>query len=128
MDFVSSTSSPEYPEGNGMAERTVQTVKNAFIKSMEDGKSLQDSLRAIRSTPVGEGLPSPSVLLQARNLRGSLPFLSSALQHRQIQPDRVRECLQQRQAGAAFHQSRASKNPVPALNIDQRVRVRIGKR
>ena len=128
MDFVSSTSSPEYPEGNGMAERTVQTVKNAFIKSMEDGKSLQDSLRAIRSTPVGDGLPSPSVLLQARNLRGSLPFLSSALQHRQIQPDRVRECLQQRQAGAAFHQSRACQNPVPTLNIDQRVRVRIGKR
>lgn len=55
-----------------MAERTVLTVKNTLIKSLEDGKTLQDSLRPIRSTPVGDGLPS--VLLQARNLRAVYHF------------------------------------------------------
>ncbi|EFX61499.1 hypothetical protein DAPPUDRAFT_273055 [Daphnia pulex] len=40
-----------------------------------DGKSLWESLAAIRSTPVSPTLPAPSVLLQGRNLRGNLPFL-----------------------------------------------------
>ncbi len=123
-----STSSPEYPESNGMAERTVQTVKNTLIKSMEDGKTLYDSLRAIRSTPVGDGLPSPAVLLQARNIRGSLPFLSETLQHRQLDTKIIQESLQRKQTGASFHQSGAAQHPVPELVVGQRVRVRVGKR
>ena len=127
LGFVTSTSSPHYPQGNGMAERCIQTVKRTVVKSMQDGRTLQDSLRAIRSTPVGDGLPSPSVLLQARNLRGSLPFLPSALQHRQIKDKAVQQTLQQRQATAAFHQTRANKQ-ASALDLGQRVRVLIEKR
>lgn len=68
------TSSPEYPKSNGIAERTVQTVKESFIKSKSEGKTLLDILQVLRSTPVGNGLPTPAVLLQQRNLRGGLLF------------------------------------------------------
>ncbi|EFX77851.1 hypothetical protein DAPPUDRAFT_105814 [Daphnia pulex] len=62
------------------------------------GKTLWEALAAIRSTPVSNNLPSPSVLLQGRHLRGNLPFLPGRLtpQHvpatfvqAQLQPLRV---------------------------------------
>jgi hypothetical protein len=98
------TASPFYPESSGQAERSVQTVKAAFIKSMEDGRTLQDMLRAIRSTPIGSGLPSPSVLLQSRNLRGNLPFVSESLRHQNVATGAAAAALKRRQTSAAFHQ------------------------
>jgi transposase InsO family protein len=111
------TSSPFDPESNGLAERSVQTVKAAFIKSMEDGRTLQDTLRAIRSTPVGGGLPSPSVLLQSRNLRGSLPFLSEFLRHQNVSSGAVAAELKRRQVSAAFHKKAARPSRYSILTI-----------
>jgi hypothetical protein len=62
-------------QAKGLEERHIQTVKKTLLKMFEDGKSLWESLAAIRSTSVSATLPAPSVLLQGRNLRGSLPFL-----------------------------------------------------
>lgn len=43
-----------------------------YGKMLEDGRSLGDILRAIWNTPIGNGLPTPSVLLQGRQLRTTL--------------------------------------------------------
>ena len=83
------TLSSFYPESNGLAERRVQTVKSAFVKSTEDGRTLQDTLHAIRSTPIGNGLPSPSVLLESQNLRRSLPFVSESRRHQNFSRGRA---------------------------------------
>ena len=72
MNFEHVTSSPNYARSNGFSERSVQTVKNSLIKMLSDGKTLAVTLIALRSTPVGNGLPSPAVLLQGRNLRSGL--------------------------------------------------------
>lgn len=72
------TSSPEYPQSNGLAEVTVKTVKHRLLKMFQEGETLWDALAAIRSTPVSSKLPAPSVLLQGRNLKGSLPFINSS--------------------------------------------------
>jgi transposase InsO family protein len=90
-------SSPLYPESNGLAERSVKTVKAAFIKSMQDGRSLQDTLGAIRSTPIERGLPSPLVLLQSWNLRRSLPFVSESLRRQNVSTGAVVAALKRRQ-------------------------------
>lgn len=119
------TSSPEYPESNGMAERTVQTVKERLLKMFQDGHSLWEALAAIRSTPVSGFLPSPAVLLQNRNLRCSLPFAPSALQHRPVVPDMVKLQLQRQQASSSFVQARSTDARSSSLQVGQSVRVRI---
>ncbi|XP_057371789.1 uncharacterized protein K02A2.6-like [Daphnia carinata] len=83
-DIRLTTSSPEYPKSNGLAERTVQTVKESFIKSKGEGKTLLHVLQVLRSTPVGNGLPTPAVLLQKRNLHGGLLFTKRALTFKEV--------------------------------------------
>jgi len=48
---VHKTSSPRYPESNGMAERSVKTVKDLLRKE----NSLEDVLLAYRATPLASG-------------------------------------------------------------------------
>lgn len=76
------TSSPEFLQSNGLAERLIETVKAAMLKMFQDGCTLWEVLAAVRSTPVSDQLPSPSVLLQGRNLRRSLRFLPKKLEPR----------------------------------------------
>lgn len=72
-NFNHRTSSPRYPQSNGLAERTVQTAKRLLTKSKKDGHNLFMSLLAYRSTPLSIGL-SPSQLLMSRRLRSNLPM------------------------------------------------------
>ena len=62
------TSSPRYPKSNGLAEKTVQTVKKLSSKALS---SHQDPCLAIlenRNTPM-DGFATPAQLLMSRNLR-----------------------------------------------------------
>ena len=67
--FEHKTSSPYYPQGNALAERTVQTVKNLLKKS----KDPHMALLAYRSTPLPWCGLSPSQLLMGRTTKCSLP-------------------------------------------------------
>ena len=116
------TSSPEYPQSNGLVERHIQTVKRTILKMFREGKSLWQALAAIRSTPVSADLPSPSVLLQGRHLRGILHFIPARLQSQFVPSNVVRSCLQRRQAAAHFHHGGAPAVRSSALIVGQRVR------
>ena len=65
-DFKHNTSSPLYPESNGMAERTVQTVKKTIRKCKRNGEDVHLALLAIRSTPRKSQLYSPGEILMKR--------------------------------------------------------------
>lgn len=119
------SSSPEFAQANGLAERHIQTVKQTLLKMFEDGKTLWESLAAIRSTPVSSSLPAPSILLQGRNLRSSLPFLPSELAPKFVPASVVQRELSTRQARAAFGQARSPSARMSALQIGQRVRALI---
>ena len=62
------TSSPHYPESNGLAERSVGTIKRMWRR--EENKNV--ALMVYRNTPLGGG-KSPAEPLFGRNLRTNLP-------------------------------------------------------
>ncbi|XP_035829235.1 uncharacterized protein K02A2.6 [Aplysia californica] len=72
--FEHKTSSPKHPQGNGEAERAVQTVKNLLRKADDPHIAILN----YRATPLKQG-QSPAELLQGRQLRTKLPSLPSQL-------------------------------------------------
>lgn len=102
------------PTVNGMAERAVQTVKQRLLKMFQEGQGLNDALAEIRTIPVSAVLPSSAVLLQGRNLRGSLPFAKSALKPKLVDASLVHRQL--------------SLNRGSILGVGQTVRVRVEKK
>ena len=93
------TSSPHYPQSNGLAEKTVQTAKRILTKAREDKKDPYLSLLEYRNTPV-DVLKSPAQLLMSRRLRSILPTTALHLRP-QVTPQEAvrarREKCQQRQ-------------------------------
>ena len=59
------TSSPHYPQSNGLAEKYVQFVKNLFYKAKGEGKDLFKCLMVYHNTPLSNNLWSPMQILAA---------------------------------------------------------------
>ncbi|KAK3749613.1 hypothetical protein QZH41_003226 [Actinostola sp. cb2023] len=76
--FSHVTSSPKYPQSNGLAEKTVQTVKSTLEKAKRDGKDPYLAMLELRNTPVGN-YKSPAQLSMGRRLRSILPCTTSHL-------------------------------------------------
>ncbi|CAB4006325.1 Retrovirus-related Pol poly from transposon, partial [Paramuricea clavata] len=94
--FTHVTSSPMYPQSNGLSERAVQTVKRLLQKCKESNLDPHLAMLCLRSTPLSHDLPSPAELLNSRIYQTNLPAVSSPscsasgdvnvkLQHRQDQ-------------------------------------------
>lgn len=74
-NFSHITSSPYYPQSNGLAERGVRTVKQLLT----DSSDVHMALLNYRSTPLPWCNISPAELLMGRKLRNSLPSLQENL-------------------------------------------------
>ena len=68
------TSSPYFPQSNGQAERTVQTVKKNLLKDSTDHHM---ALLTYRSTPFPWCNLSPAELLMGRRIRSNIPLKTS---------------------------------------------------
>lgn len=101
------TSSPYYSRSNGLAERMNQTIKSSLKKAHESGQTLFDVLASLRSTPLGSNLPSPSVLLQSRNLRDHLHFMPQQLRLQKIDHNQIDKAFRERQSQDTFNTSPA---------------------
>ena len=71
-EFSHVTSSPRYPKSNGMAERTVQTIKKFLEKADKKNEDPYLAILAHRSCPDPSGDPSPAEKLMGRKLRTRL--------------------------------------------------------
>ncbi|GBM11903.1 Transposon Tf2-6 polyprotein [Araneus ventricosus] len=74
--------SAKYPKFNGQVERTIQTVKQIFRKTLADSKDPYLALLLHRATPVLGSIYSPAELLLNGKLSTVLPSLSM---HRGVQ-------------------------------------------
>lgn len=59
-DINHTYSSPEHHESNGLAERTIQTVKRTLKKALKQNDDLQLALLALRTSPTNLGLLQPN--------------------------------------------------------------------
>jgi transposase InsO family protein len=68
------TSSPNYQQSNGLAERFVQTAKGILKKCDRTKTDPELAFLILRTTPIASGIPSPAELLYGRQVRSTLPL------------------------------------------------------
>lgn len=73
-DIKHVTSSPHYPQSNGMAEKHVGVAKNILRKAARSGSDPYIGLLEYRATPKPDGIPSPAEVLMGRKLTTLLPY------------------------------------------------------
>ena len=102
------TSSPHYPQSNGLAEKFIQIVKNLFYKAKDEGTDIYKYLMIYCNTQIESTSKSPMQMLQQKPARSHLPMSNAAC----------------RQLGIAAEQTTANKNqhlPLHDLHIGQEV-------
>ena len=118
-DFSVVTSSPKYPQSNGLVERNVQTIKNLLRKAKEGMKDEQLALLEFRNTPISGLQDSPAQLLMSRRLRSTLPMTPSMLQpHVNVN---IKEKLKHRQNTQKNYYNKTTKS-LPTLKPNDTVR------
>ena len=122
--FKISTSSPHYPQSNGMSERTIQTIKNLLRKADDEGNDPYIALLEYRNTPITGLQESPAQLLMSRMLKSKLPT-TTALLRPKVQ-EKVREKLEQRAAKQKEYFDRNAK-PLSSVKMHQSGRIRRDK-
>ena len=121
--FIHKTSSPLYPKSNGLAERTVQTVKRILKKAYDGGEDPYLALLSYRNTATKSY--SPAELLMGRSLRTRLPVKSNALDPILVDRNRAREVLEKVKEKQKSYYDRQAKD-LHTLNPGERIRVRQG--
>ena len=77
--FEHTTSSPHYPQSNGLAESLVNVVKSLLKKCNGDNNNFLKGLLVIRNTPLESG-QSPGQILFGRQLKDNLPVTPDFLE------------------------------------------------
>ena len=123
-DFHLVTSSPTYPQSNGLVQRNVQSMKRLFQKARDVGTDEELALLEFRNTPITGLNESPTQLLMSRRLRSVLPMTSTLLQPSVVEG--IKEKLEQRQQRQKGTYDKRAK-PLPRLHPNETVRYRMGK-
>ncbi|XP_044764622.1 uncharacterized protein K02A2.6-like isoform X2 [Coccinella septempunctata] len=104
------TSSPNYPRGNGLAEKCVNICKNMLKKCQAEGGNLDFYLLKYRNTPIsGIGL-SPAQILFNRRLKDNLPTVDTLLEPKLIKKQELHNTLKLRQQNQKFFYDKHTQN------------------
>jgi hypothetical protein len=83
IESTHKTSSPHFPKSNGLAERTIQTLKNVLKMARKEGTDINLSILELRNTPRNNDLGSPAQRLFSRRTKTLLP-VSDQLQKSKV--------------------------------------------
>ncbi|XP_067949487.1 uncharacterized protein [Watersipora subatra] len=120
------TSSPYFSRANELAEHMNQTIKSSLRKALETGQTLLDVSTTIRSTPLGDWLPTPAVLVQSKNLRNKLHFCAEQLRYKNLNAKNLDILLRKRQDQDVF--GKASNKTTAMFSDGEHVWCRVGHR
>ena len=110
------TSSLHYPKSNGFIERQVKTMKTSLATATTSGKTLDDVLLSLRSTPIRPNLPSPREILH--NHTEECPGHPS----HPVNYEQVRNYLLDKKATQKeYHDKSHNAKPLPELEPGQKV-------
>ena len=116
--FVQITSSPHYPRSNGLAERTVKTVKAMLEKSTDPHLALL----SYRSTELSWCNLSPAQLLMGRRIRSTVPEISKNFLPEWTYLKRFREQERQyKEQQVKYHDKRHRARPLADIPDNQPV-------
>ena len=82
------TSSPHYPQSNGLAESMVKVSKNLIEKALRQDLPWNRLLLDYRCTPISSEIPSPAEILFGRKFRSSISILPSQVLNDRISKQR----------------------------------------
>lgn len=121
LDFEHISSSPHHPQGNGHAERAVQTAKKILKQ-----KDPLLALMIYRSTPCSTTGFSPAELLMGRRIRTTVPTLEKNLLPKWPSRKAVRvNDAKQKTVQAHYFNRRHGARPLPALQPGEIVYTRL---
>ena len=116
------TSSPNFAQSNGFAERQVRLVKHVIKKCLRTPESIPQALLEMRATQIDAKLPSPAELLLKRRVATCLPSHTN-----ENRDDGVHDRLEERRAKMTISYNKtARKSALPPLYPGQPIRI-IGK-
>ena len=122
--FKHLTSSPHFPQSNGMAEKSVQTAKNLIKKAMQEGKDPYLALLEYRNTPNSDSLGSPAQRLMGRRTKSIVPMTEQLLKPKVIDPKIVQQQLKHNKQRQKYYYDVHTKS-LPKLLVGDDVVIRM---
>ena len=125
--FKHTVTSPKHSQSNGLAERSVQTVKSMLKKAKASKQDPYIALLQYRNSPVTSKY-SPAQLLMNRNLRTKLPATNEYLKPQVPEMNRVVEAIEKKkEVQARYYNKTARKNPLPSYSNGDKVLMQLEK-
>ena len=115
------TSSPYRPQSNGLAEKSVQTIKRMMMKCHESGEDFYLALLDYHNTP-RENMGSPAQRLMGRRTKTRIPTSEVLLKPQIIEPGIVYDGLQKSRVSQKFYYDRGSAS-LPRISEDDAIRI-----
>lgn len=100
--------SPHHQNANGLAERSIQTIKKLMKKTIEEKGDIYLALLTYRNTPVYDSY-TPSQLLMSRMLRDNIPRTKKNLQPKPVNKKFYQEKMVQSRDRYKKHYDRHTK-------------------
>ena len=125
-DFKHVTSSPRFPQSNGLAENAVKQAKQLLEKSKRDGSDPWLGLLNLRNIPRDGNVGSPAQRLLSRRTRCTIPIAKSLLKPFAHDTKYIKKNLKRKRVQQKTHFDKAARDLIPLKN-QQVVRMQTDK-